>query len=303
MKFGRVANVNAIDFSLPLKNEKNARVLYQFRKENSEMRIYIGCPAWGNKDWKDKIYPPKAKANQFLTYYAKQFNCVELNTSHYSIQEQETVQKWCDMVGEAFKFCPKFHKAISHTNKLVNCDAWLERFYAMATAFGKNLGLCFLQLAPSFAPDEIEALERVLANKPPEIEIAVEFRNEEWFTDKSLFAETVQLLSENNATALITDTAGRRDVLHMRLSTPKTFIRFVGNNLHPSDFVRIDHWVNRIKFWRDGGLQELYFFIHEPDEFYCPELARYFIKKLNEVLNINHPNVEIVERPVQGTLF
>ncbi len=303
MKFGRVDEVNAIDFSLPLKNEKNARLLYQLGKENTDMKIFVGCPAWGNKEWKDKIYPTKARANQFLEYYAKQFNCVELNSSHYSIQSKETVHKWCAMVGDDFRFCPKFHQAITHDNKLVGCETWLERFYEMATAFGKNLGTCFLQLSPTFAANEVNALINVLKNKPTNIEIAVEFRNGTWFADKLILEETMSMLSEHKAVGLITDTAGRRDVLHMRLSGPKTFVRFVGNNLHPSDFSRIDQWVSRIKYWRDGGLQELYFMIHEPDEYYCPELAQYFINKLNSTLNIDHPSIEIVRKPVQGSLF
>jgi hypothetical protein len=68
----------------------------------------------------------------------------------------------------------------------------------------------------------------------------------------------------------------------MYLTVPKAFIRFVGNSLDPSDYSRIDDWVQRIKYWLDNGLNELYFFMHMHDETYSPELSSYLIKKLND---------------------
>ena len=57
--------------------------------------------------------------------------------------------------------------------------------------------------------------------------------------------------------AVITDTAGRRDCVHQRLTTPFAFIRFVGNNLHPTDYSRMDDWVERIQEWFDQGLERV----------------------------------------------
>jgi hypothetical protein len=66
-------------------------------------------------------------------------------------------------------------------------------------------------------------------------------------------------LRELKIGTIITDTAARQDVLHMQLTIPKSFIRFVGNSLHPSDFSRIDNWVTRIKKWMDAGIEAVYF--------------------------------------------
>ena len=90
-----------------------------------------------------------------------------------------------------------------------------------------------------------------------------------------------------NIGAVITDTAGRRDCAHMRLTVPKAFIRFVGNSLHPTDFPRIDEWVKRIKLWLDGGLSELYFFMHMHEEATSPELTVYLVDKLNKECGLN----------------
>jgi uncharacterized protein YecE (DUF72 family) len=80
---------------------------------------------------------------------------------------------------------------------------------------------------------------------------------------------------------VMTDVAGRRDVLHMSLTSSAAMIRFTGNELHPSDFARLDAWAERLAGWFEAGLSELYFFMHQPEESTAPAIANYFIRKLN----------------------
>jgi uncharacterized protein YecE (DUF72 family) len=102
---------------------------------------------------------------------------------------------------------------------------------------------------------------------------------------------------------VLTDVAGRRDVLHMRLTSPSAMIRFVGNSLHPTDYTRIDDWVERLKMWFDSGLKQLYFFVHEPDNITSPELATYFINQLNKACGFNVKPPKKFVQAVQGELF
>jgi hypothetical protein len=55
----------------------------------------------------------------------------------------------------------------------------------------------------------------------------------------------------------------------------------VGNSLHETDYTRIDEWIERMKYWLDVGLEELYFFMHMHDEAYSPELTVYLVDKFN----------------------
>ena len=103
---------------------------------------------------------------------------------------------------------------------------------------------------------------------------------------------------------MITDVAGRRDVCHLRLTSGKTLIRFVGNGLHPSDYERIRDWSNRLTEWTDKGLSEIYFFTHEPDNLLAPDLAQFCTEIFSEAM----PSVRIrgpkpIIQSVQGTLF
>ncbi len=94
------------------------------------------------------------------------------------------------------------------------------------------------------------------------------------------------MLEENNRGLLITDTSGRRDMIHMELTVPKAFIRFVGNNIHPTDYPRIDSWIERMGKWMKEGIHEIYFMMHQHDESNTPVISEYMIKKMNAELGL-----------------
>jgi hypothetical protein len=80
----------------------------------------------------------------------------------------------------------------------------------------------------------------------------------------------------------------------MYLTIPKTFIRYVGNSLHETDYTRIDAWVKRMKCWLDNGLQELYFFMHMHDEATSPELTVYLVDKFNDAMGMQLPKPKFI---------
>jgi uncharacterized protein YecE (DUF72 family) len=114
----------------------------------------------------------------------------------------------------------------------------------------------------------------------------LEVRNEEWFADKAVTKTYCDLLEHLGIANIIVDTAGRRDMLHMRLTSPVAFIRYVGAN-HPTDKDRLDDWIVRIKKWRKEGLQKLYFFVHQNVELESPLLATHFIEEINKAFKLS----------------
>ncbi|MCC7467544.1 MAG: DUF72 domain-containing protein, partial [Saprospiraceae bacterium] len=111
------------------------------------------------------------------------------------------------------------------------------------------------------------------------------------------------LLKDYQTAAVITDVAGRRDVCHMALTHPAVLIRFVGNGLHPTDYTRVKAWSERLKYWLDRGLKQVYFFAHEPDNLLAPELSRFCVDTFKQKM----PEIPLrgpVEVPgQQGSLF
>ena len=109
----------------------------------------------------------------------------------------------------------------------------------------------------------------------------------------TVFNEYTNILEEYNIANVLVDTAGRRDMMHMRLTNNEAFIRYVGAN-HKSDYQRLDDWVIRLQEWVDLGLRNIHFFVHQNLEVESPFLAAYFIEKLNSTLgtSLKIPNEE-----------
>ena len=135
-----------------------------------------------------------------------------------------------------------------------------------------------------------------------------ELRNPDWFGDDSGAAiEGFDALESAGHGTVITDVAGRRDVLHMQLTTPVLMLRFVGNGLHKTDYERSDAWIQRIADWWQCGLQAAYIFIHQPELEQVPPFTAYWARGLNKALGLQL--VEPLEIPpnvkggIQGTLF
>lgn len=280
MKFGSVSNPEEIDFTLPADHSGTASVLKK-SDFKGKPAVYVGCAKWNRSDLKG-FYPRGTKDE--LTYYATQFNSIELNATFYNFYNKEQYQGWAEKTPDDFKFFPKINQMISHMKRLNEVDHYTEEYVHALAGLEEKLGMVFLQLHNNFAPKNWDRLEKYLTEFPKGIPLAVEVRHTDWLNDPEVAQSFYKLLEDNNVSNIITDTAGRRDLLHMRLTTPDVFIRYVGAN-HDSDYTRLDDWLERIKSWVEiGGLRNIYFFVHQNLEKASPLLSGYFIKKLNEEL-------------------
>lgn len=282
MKFGKVENPEIIDFTLPPDDPETKRLLNSYRND-APFEVYIGCAKWNKNDLKG-FYPRGTKDE--LTYYSRQFNAIEMNATFYKMPDWKQVETWKNKTPEGFRFFPKVTDLITHFRRLINVQEPVENFCNAVSNFEDRLGMAFMQLHENFHPKDFERLKNVLENFPKAIPLAVEVRNEEWFSGKTTGESYYSLLEHLGMANIIVDTAGRRDMLHMRLTSPEAFVRYVGAN-HPSDIKRLEDWVGRIQQWREEGLQKLYFFVHQNVEVESPLLATHFIQRLNKKLNLS----------------
>jgi uncharacterized protein YecE (DUF72 family) len=278
MDFGRAPILDNIDFTFPPEHAGNVNILPGFPA--AEAHVHIGCPIWSEKSWVGKIYPKGTKEKDYLKYYAEKYSCIELNATHYNVPDKETIQRWCSLVPEHFKFCPKVPQHISHSKDLVKTTDLMLEFISAMNLMGGNLGTTFLQLPPQFKPDKIKQLIYFLNAMPDGFSLSIEFRHEEWFKDKLKWDKIFNYLEDRRMGIVISDVAGRRDVLHQRLSNRVAFIRFAANDLHQTDFQRLENWSSQLKKWLTEGLTDLYFIIHTPNSALSPELTDYFSRKL-----------------------
>jgi uncharacterized protein YecE (DUF72 family) len=281
MEFGKLENIEEVDFSLPNDHPINNLVL---NSSLNEINIYVGPTGWSMKEWKGSWYPEKAKPTDFLKYYGQHFNTVEMNTTYYRIPTRYQCEKWANDVPDDFKFAPKISQLISHSNNLGVGTSYLPEFLEALEGFGNKLGACFLQLPEHFFnrdlvlyPRKMEFLHRFLESWPEKIKLHVESRTKTLFSEMDSQDEYFTNLHKFGIGTVITDVAGRRDVLHMGITNKTAFIRFIGNGLVGTDYTRVLDWVVRIKKWALQGLENVYFFCHEPDNFYGPELTKFTV--------------------------
>ncbi|CAM1366386.1 conserved hypothetical protein [Tenacibaculum litoreum] len=282
MKFGKVEHPELIDFTLPETHPKTIELLSSFENSGTP-NVYVGCAKWNKADLKG-FYPRGTKDE--LGYYSKQFNSIELNATFYRQFPAEQFEKWKAKTPENFKFFPKLGQEISHWKRLQGVQDAVNVYLDNASHLQEKLGTIFLQLHANFGNKNFERLQNFVVSWPKGIPLAIEVRHPDWFEDKTVFEEFTQLFEEHNIANVLVDTAGRRDMMHMRLTNNEAFVRYVGAN-HPSDYTRLDDWVVRLKEWNDLGLKNIHFFIHQNLEVESPLLAGYFIKKLNKELGVD----------------
>jgi len=296
MKFGKLTDIKAVDFTLPDDPSSN-QVTWDQASKTSPRKLYLGCTGWSMKEWIGKVYPKGSKAKDFLPLYTKQFNTIELNTTHYRIPDLATIQQWRNQSAADFKFCPKVPQTISHSRDLGLNGSQLRVFWDMIEGLEEHLGCCFIQLPPHFSFAKLEQLRSFLSIWPSSIPLAVEIRHPSWFQDSETQARWLELLHQHQKSAVITDVAGRRDVLHMGVPSTTTMIRFVGNGLEPSDYERADSWLQRLQKWFESGLETAYFFPHQPDNILAPEMTAYMASAARQIPNIQTRGPELSEIP------
>ena len=299
MKFGKLEDLSGIEFILPPDHPHTLSNLALQRLE--ERKIYLGGTMWNIPKWKGKIFPAKTKADQMGVEYCKQFNTIELNATHYKIHGPEIISKWKNFSSEEFLFCPKFPNLITHYRRFLNSEGLTDEFLLAISHFEEKLGPSFIQLRPDYSPKYADRLVDYLKTIPEDFSLAIEFRHPEWFTGNSEAEKVWTLIEERNISAVISATAGRRDALHMRMTSDTLILRFGGYDLDPSDEVRLTQWADRIQYWMENGLNHVHIWMHQFNSIKTPETCILFGKLLEEKTGISVKVPSMIQE--QGSLF
>jgi uncharacterized protein YecE (DUF72 family) len=309
MDYGRLPTLVGVDWQLPPDAPATARMLTAARSATAPAApiVRIGAPTFAHKEWVGAYYPAAARETDYLRHYAKQWPTLELNSTHYGLPNAATLTRWRALTPPDFRFCPKLPQRISHEMALsAVADPDVRAFGAWLAALGpERIGVPFVQLPPTFGPDALAVLRRFLLFYMESVggPLAVELRHPGWFANAEARDTVFDLFEELAVTAVISDVAGRRDVLHQRLTTPTAFLRFNAHALDPTDYARADAWAARLGAWCAAGLQEAYVFIHQKDPRHTPILARYFADQMAARTGRAVAAPVPLVGPVQGSLF
>jgi len=257
-------------------------------KKGMDLSVHFGASSWLFDAWRGVFYPEKLPKNQYLPYYATQFDTVEVNTSFYALPSPSTLVNWVESVSPGFTFALKFPRTISHQKRLQDATRESLAFLDALRALGDAAGPAFLQLPPDFSRRvdgrALAAYLDWLAPQTADLRIAVEVRAADLMTP--VFAA---FLAERNLALVLADRKGTLDLydgwieLVAQGKGPAfAFIRWIGDDrdgpsgdrklqlLRNEDLAR---WAQRIAALHRHG-RSVFGYMHNPYEGHSPASVR-----------------------------
>jgi uncharacterized protein YecE (DUF72 family) len=196
--------------------------------------LNIGCSGWSYEGWKGNFYPKKMESKDYLSYYSKFFQFVEIDSTYYHIPSRSTVRGWRDKTPTDFRFSLKFPKIITHEKKLEDVTKPLSiLFYALEPLIDKTLTL-LIQLPPFLSEKKgFNPLQDMIRHLDKRFRYSLEVRHSSWFNDN-----VYDFLKENNISLVWSV----RDELESPsiLTSDQVYIRFIGDrSISEMDFGKI----------------------------------------------------------------
>lgn len=214
--------------------------------------IHIGTSGWSYKHWKGRFYEAGVKPAAYLTYYAREFGCTEINASFYGLPTPETVEKWTESVPDDFRFCPKMSRYMTHIKRLREPEEPLERFFAAFAPLREKPGPLLVQLPPNMKYDAARAEHffRLLAGKYMAHDFVLEVRHPSWLEDAALDAMA------QHGVGLVISQSGVGFPYSEMVTARTVYLRFHGPAaLYASPYSEelLEEYAGKMRHWRDEG--------------------------------------------------
>jgi uncharacterized protein YecE (DUF72 family) len=146
--------------------------------------LFVGTSGWQYKHWRRVFYPERLPQRVWLPYFAQAFRTVEVNNTFYNLPERAVFEQWRTGTPDDFVFAVKMSRYLTHLKRLHDPAEPVQRFMERATGLGPKLGPVLIQLPPRFRAD-LELLEQTLELFEASVRVAVEFRDDSWFTQST----------------------------------------------------------------------------------------------------------------------
>lgn len=257
---------------------------------------FLGTQGFSYSDWEGQFYPIGMPSANYLAYYSRYFNAVEIDASFYGTPRRKTINNWYDATPRGFKFCLKVPARITHQRRLISAQAEMQEFLQIVRLLGDKLGVLLIQLPPSFHVDQYSILRNFLKILPRDLNFTVEFRHPSWYRE-----DCVELLIDKKIAWTATE---YRDLpKDINLTEDFIYIRWMGprGRFEKYDRERIDvtpkleWWIEHIKAYLDR-VHSVYGFFNDDYAGHAPATCIRFIKLLGLPEGGIRP-------PQQGRLF
>jgi uncharacterized protein YecE (DUF72 family) len=233
--------------------------------------IHVGTSGYSFADWVGPFYPAGTKSGDFLPYYARQFGCVEVNSTYYRIPHPRVLSLMERKTPDGFRFVVKLNQAMTHEGA-VDPEPY-RQFHAVLQPLkdaGKYVGL-LAQFPWAFRrTEESKAhVERLRAFFPEE-PLWVEFRHASW-----MHPRLPAWLAERSLGYCAVDEPALPGLLPpvTHLTTDTGYVRFHGRNektwwgrgggdRYDYDYAEREllEWVDRVRVLAEKAKQTYLFF-------------------------------------------
>lgn len=146
----------------------------------------LGTQGWSYPDWVGVFYPPGSRQENYLPFYSRVFDSVELDTTFYHAPRPTLIRGWAHATPAHFRFAAKFPSSITHEAGLTGVGDEAKRFVEAMSGLGERLGPLLIQLPAAFHADRHGVLDTFLAELPQGFRYAVEVRHASWHRDETL---------------------------------------------------------------------------------------------------------------------
>ena len=134
--------------------------------------VRIGISGWTYGGWRRNFYPPGLRHSDELHYASREFDTIEINGTHYSLQHPDSFARWRDQTPGGFIFAVKGSRFITHLKQLRDIETPLANFFASGVLrLEEKMGPFLWQFSPRFRFDR-DRLEPFFALLPRDTEAA-----------------------------------------------------------------------------------------------------------------------------------
>lgn len=279
--------------------------------------VYVGTSSWSDHA---RFYPEGLPPNQQITYYARHFSIVEINSSFYRLMPERNYQLWAERTPEGFLFDVKPYRQMTwHDRKTPPEDeqtiAFGDTLQPLRDAH--KLGAVHFQFPPWFVyrPRNLDYIRHV-RELFPEDRVGVEFRHRSWLEGEHV-PDVVDALSDADVALTVVDEpqigSGSVPTVLDVTDPDLTIVRFHGRNyrtwyartkttgerfdyLYQQDELR--EWVPRVAHLAERAA-DVHVFFNNNAEDYAVQNARQLRMLLADALS-HHRVVMPPGAPAQG---
>jgi len=209
------------------------------------MAALIGCSGWSYDDWVGRFYPAELakKKGEWLSYYARFFPTVEINSTFYRVPNEFMVRSWIERGRQrpGFEFSVKLPQVVTHESilkadgeKAAEQASSFEGICVKPLAEAGLLGAVLVQLTPYFrreGKDSLAKLRALFGMLGTDVyDYAVEFRHRTWLNERGneLAPDALEILQEFRVANAIVDGPGFPAT--RSLTAKHAYARFHGRN-------------------------------------------------------------------------